>query len=345
MIELNYWLARLFMKSRLKITIFIAILATLGLTVFFLASSKKIEYDEKETTATVLEADPYYKIAQIDNFEIFGKKPLYSKDLDLLKEKHLDWLVKNLAERETIYFDRPDLSKESLAEISMLVNPEKRNDYLLDFRGDFELLVYLNSYLFMSLSKEDLNWYEGEENIRLSLSNQTGDKICEKVIPDDGNRSNDQKSEGEIAIEFFCPNLTKGVYKLSLHTEDNRGTSDYIVRGLEINTPYLLIRDKLYSRDPIEIFIKNSKIERLNFYYWITGLEQTITFSAEETTHELKIKKEDKEKDVIYNLLPGDWKISLPKGGIVLSGANFALSKESWFDLDFENKPFRITRQ
>jgi len=272
--------------------------------------------------------EEYKRLGQFENLIVYGKRPLGSFELEKIKasKKFFD---DNLPAGQRIYFEKSDLEKFSFGQFST-IDPEEKNEFKINLRGGFKMKVLLDKYLNLEITKTELNWYEGPDDIEMILSDSDGKIICGSISNDDGDITKDQK-QSKNSKELFCPNIEKGVYDLNIKPV-GEPSNDFIIEDLKINTKKLVFEGEIHPKNPIDLYLQNFETSQLKFYYWIPGLDQTIFFEGENSTESFKLESSDIEKEKIMALLPGKWKMRLPKGGLTISGANFALNEENWFD-------------
>lgn len=200
--------------------------------------------------------------------------------------------------------------------------------------------VYTNvkdSGLNINISKQDLNWYKGGDELKIELYNDN-ELIDKGTIPDDGDK--DKSSiQGEIQKGIFSfSGLKPGVYRIELITE-----SDLLIREIELDSGKFVVGGKLfltgntYFKDedikPVEVYFKNPGNSTLKFITWHDLSLQNIIVKNEMIEKSLNITETNKW----YNLSLGRNEeintLIYEKGNIITDSTNyFSFTKDSYFE-------------
>jgi len=202
-------------------------------------------------------------------------------------------------------------------------------------RGSHVFYLYLKDSLRLNLKKQDLNWYNGSDELTATLSNSSGDLIQAITFPDDGIVAIDKSRARIIEGIMIQQNLTEGVYKLEFSDFDG------LIRQFDFNTGKVVVVDKVYLADsdifpveqkPSKIYTSFSRNSELSAKTWHTqGLQ------------ELKIENKILRIDEITNastivLAKGTYEISSEKNDIIIEVPSyFSFTQESYFE-PFINK-------
>ncbi|PCI21342.1 hypothetical protein COB64_00465 [Candidatus Wolfebacteria bacterium] len=198
-----------------------------------------------------------------------------------------------------------------------------------DLRGNHSFYLYLSDSFSSDISIKELNWYDGADDITITLSTKNeGRKLCQRTFFDDGNVSTD-KQEHTTTIPFECNNLTPGIYLLSF--EESSSKKDYVINKLTVNTNKIIVKNGILNLQPLPLYTNVTTEKNIKFYYWHENLDQEITFTSKGKQLSLSLTKEDKGRGVFYPLTAGLWEIYASKGNAVISNADFAFSPEHWF--------------
>ncbi|MCK5509945.1 hypothetical protein KAI65_00170 [Candidatus Parcubacteria bacterium] len=278
----------------------------------------------------------FYPLAKFNEYKLWGQKDLesYSANVDNL----IDWL-KNLLPNgsgivadESLAIERADfINNEEPEEFVQYDDPINELNFAL--RGSHEFYVYINNHFKAEIDKEDINAYAGKDEVEISLINSAGDIMCDKIMADDENESDDRNSPDSVQTYFNCPNIKKGVYILSLKGLSagvgNIG-NDFVIKQLKINTNKIIIKNRILNIEPVELYVNNKTDKEIDLYYWHKDKDQIIEILGNDAKN-IELTKDDKGKNVEYLLINGYKKINMPKGDVVISNNNFAFKEENWF--------------
>jgi len=207
----------------------------------------------------------------------------------------------------------------------------KNSTFEYYLRDSHTFYVYLDGSLDLYVEKRDINWYEGEDNLTVLLSNLEGDILGNVTILDDGsvNKSkiNNITTNGSLKIE----NLENGVYIL-----DFKGNADTIITKIKINTDKI-VTNKIFSADSSNY--ASSEDKSVSFYTE-ANKNSTISFQTYHQPYVQNISINDNKFSMIntsqilkVNLTKGDYKIVSQKSNLIISSSNYlAFSKENYFE-------------
>ena len=198
-------------------------------------------------------------------------------------------------------------------------------------RGAHQFYVYLKNKLNLDLIKKDLNMYDGADAVNVSLYDLNDNLVYQATIEDDG-----------IAIKdtgTFAPPIKKtieqdlpqaGIYKLAFEPVGKAG-SDWMINYFKINTNKIVIADDSFFLDPVVLYTRTAEPKTLVINGGHSDSMQTVTAKNNKETKTIAITSKELGNNQNLDLGTGDWQISA-HGDQVIRGANFALSKENYFE-------------
>lgn len=198
-------------------------------------------------------------------------------------------------------------------------------------RGQHTFYLYLNDSLRMEIEKQDLNWYNGSDELGISLYDSKNDIISELVMQDDGitgiNKSISRISKGI----FMADSLEEGVYRLEFSDFDG------LIRSLSFNTGKVVVDKKIYLADSnvffpgleksSTIYTNTSRYGEISFRTWHhNGLQNVVlddqTIRVKEISNATSIR-----------LLSGFHVITSPKNDIIIENSGyFSFTPGSYFE-------------
>ncbi len=300
----------------------------------FVLKNRLVEkkYNSEKSLAT----EGYTKLNSFENYQIWQQENKGSADLKDVKTLN-DYILKSLPPYSTLYVDsrikinstdfQSDIPEGFKSEVTL---------FNLNLRGSHEFFIYSTPSLNIEISKEDLNNYDGSDQVNFQIKDLNGNIICSKEIKDDQNNSANQQ-HGFVIDSIDCPLGKSGVYTLSLQEAIPQGQedkSDFVFNYIKLNTNKLIIKDKIFPTKNQSVYTRNPEKKNINILYWLAESKQTIAIKdAQGTETQIQLGSTDLGKDKLVSLVPGEKIITIPTGNLIISGVNFALSKENWFDV------------
>ncbi len=223
------------------------------------------------------------------------------------------------------------------------INNYQPQEFIINtaLRSPKTFYVYIKGNFNVEVWKRDLNWYENEDELNISLYDLNDKLIASEIIEDDGeddkesDKDNDDEEKGELSVN----NLQEGVYKLAL-----KNNGDMLITKIKLNQNKIV----LYK----EVFLAQSSIYFDNFeedseiYFKVqkplTLTAQTLHDVALQTIYVndefLKIKKRNKDYNLNLDSSNDFYKLKSKINDIIIKGPEFfSFSEDSWFN-PFEGK-------
>ncbi len=200
-------------------------------------------------------------------------------------------------------------------------------------RGSHTFYTFIQNEPFsLKISKQDLNWYEGADTLKIIVS-KDGEVVNEKVIPDDGivDTSKKIKSPQSETIEYKGGFPENGLYKIQLITN-----GDTIIKSIESSFHLLVFQSPIYPISASEVYSSKINSGSLNTLFTDANKLNYQTFHG---TSLQKIKVNNTEVDINevnklieYISAKNRNQIDIPKGDIVVSGAGyFSFATDQFF--------------
>ena len=209
------------------------------------------------------------------------------------------------------------------------VNSE-RNSVLVNctLRGDHTFYTFADDGPFeLSLKKQDLNLYNGEDELKIMLYDQNGIIIANSSIPDDGDATNSSAKGPAQKSDLSVPEIKKGVYKIVLLSAD-----DLKVRDINVTSGNLVVQDTVFSVSPCRLYTRHLDGGYLDLItYYRSGLQDVKIGTGTVTIKEKNIRNR-----ALVRPSPEIYEVYFPAGNMkIVSSAFFSFTRESYFE------PFR----
>ncbi|OPY21754.1 MAG: hypothetical protein A4E24_00391 [Methanomethylovorans sp. PtaU1.Bin093] len=198
----------------------------------------------------------------------------------------------------------------------------------MQLRGEHELYAYIhNETLSLSVSKHDLNWYVGEDELNISVYLPSGKIVGSVVIPDDGQNAATRRA-GEVQTGMLeVPGLQDGIYHIKLISND-----DVIIDELRSAQDKLVFDGKMFVLSPGDLYVGSNKRISLKFMTLHEEGLQEITIEGKDRNYKTRLDTKNKWMNIRLPASSYPYNIKLPKGDIkVESDAYFAYNDEAFF--------------
>jgi len=213
------------------------------------------------------------------------------------------------------------------------INHNGYSSSMNELRGAHTFYVYTKGNVGLSVTKQDLNWYNGSDSLDIRVYLRADTLLKNITIPDDGNPGNNN-SKGYLQNGTIEAALEQGVYKITL-----TGGDDTLIRSIKLSNGSIIVQNPflagiLYTNTTkFNLYTRAVGGDRLGFVtYHAEGL-QTINITNGNYTRSLGITAVN---EWLYIDLPADkglYKIEIPKGDILIkSRGYFSFSNDSYFD-------------
>jgi hypothetical protein len=201
------------------------------------------------------------------------------------------------------------------------------NHYL---RGSHTFYIYLKDSLDLYVEKQDINWYEGEDFLVVSLFDLNGTLLGNVTLEDEGVIDTSKAIMPATSRELKIQDLSEGVYRLEF-----QGNADTIIAKLRLNTNKI-ITNRIFSAESanylldedrqVEFFAQTEKESSLTFQTWHETYLQNISIGNQ------VFEIQEREQAHTFNIQSGDYKITLPKSNVIVSSqGGLTFSQENYF--------------
>lgn|GEM_PF-3524562 len=198
------------------------------------------------------------------------------------------------------------------------------------FRGTHSFLIYINNSLNLTIFKQDLNSYEGEDVYSVELYDMEGNLIFEDIVEDDGIIDNSSRIMPPQFKAFFRDGIIEGVYELRLvNIKGENKDADSTIKRIQINTDKIVTKGDILPLNPGTLFFEIKRNTTLKFNAWHTNAVQNISIHGG-LDKEIVINKSLLGKIVSDELPKGRYNMDI-KGDLYISGTNFAFTERSLF--------------
>lgn len=222
------------------------------------------------------------------------------------------------------------------APLPNIVSDYKKEKTLIttSLRGAHIAYIYISGDLDLEVEKQDINWYEGSDELEISIYDLENNLIARTKIPDDG-ITEVRNKEKAIAQKGFlnASALKEGVYKIEF------GNFDGVIREIRINTNKIVFErvfladSALYNLEtkPSLLYFKTNRNEQIELVTYHREGIQNISYLKDGKNNLFNFYQED--KPLYLELSRGEYEFKIPKNDIIISGMPyFSFSRESYFE-------------
>lgn len=275
----------------------------------------------------------YAKSAEFDNVKVYTKQNLSQskEEKDLIK-----WLDKNISPKSSIAISDDLQNKFNVAnkDIQNFDINEKRAKINYAFRGTQRFYVVLDKKIELSVTKKDLNYAEGADDVYAILSDFNNKEIFRVLIEDDGNSSNKSSTNDSLIEKKIVKDIPqKGIYLLSFEEGTKNKWPDFIINHIEINTDKIVTDGStVLLESPAQLYTETAHSRNLYFNIWMPIGLQKIEVNSENDKKQLELTDQDYNINRSISLTPGKYSINIPGSEQYVSGSYFSFSPENYFD-------------
>lgn len=209
------------------------------------------------------------------------------------------------------------------------VNSEKDSVFVnYTLRGDHTFYTFADDGPFeLTLKKQDLNLYNGEDELKIMLYDEDGTVVTSSTIPDDGDKTNSSAKGATQTINISLPEIEKGVYKIVLESTD-----DLTIRDINVTSGKLVVQDTIFSVSPCTLYTHHLEGGYLDLItYYQSGLQDV---KIGNTT--VPVKEKNIKNRILIRPSGEIYDVTCPDGNLKLtSSAFFSFTHDSFFE------PFR----
>lgn len=261
----------------------------------------------------------FFEIGNNSEYTIYSTEPINSTKIDVDKFFHSPPENSVIATEGEIGINVFPASVNS-GKDSLFVNCTLRGDhtfYTFADDGAFEL----------TLKKQDLNLYNGEDELKVMLYGQDDTIVANSSIPDDGDTTNSSAKGATQTINISLPEIEKGVYKIVLESAD-----DLTIRDMNVTSGNFVVEDTVFSVSPCILYTRHLEGGYLDLItYYQSGLQDV---KIGNTT--IPIKEKNIKNRVLIQPSHKMYDVTCPAGNLkVVSAAFFSFTDNSYFE------PFR----
>ena len=206
-------------------------------------------------------------------------------------------------------------------------------------RGQHTLWTNItDGFLSLEVIKQDLNWYEGPDELSIEVYPFNGELRGKTIIPDGGDEDATQimgpLQSGSLKIEGMEP----GTYRIEL-----KSGSDLLIRRIEINQAKLVVDRRVFpvgmnrayfkeglTSDPVNLYGNNFTTGQLRFRVVHAPALQRMSLHGND--FEVEVDINETHTDFSTSLKPGDYRLDVPKQNVIIETKGYlSFTPESFF--------------
>jgi hypothetical protein len=206
-------------------------------------------------------------------------------------------------------------------------------------RGAHTLWAYVTTELLeVYVTKQDLNWYEGSDELSIEVYSFDGELRGKTAIPDDGDESNEaelgQLQSDSLKIEDLAPDI----YRIDL-----KGSNDLLIRKIEVNQAKLVVDKRVfpagvnpaYFKDgpafyPLDLYGNNFAAGKLKMRVVHNSALQQVSIQQNDSDTMVDINMT--HTDFSTNLKPGPYRLTVPRQDVIINSSGYlSFTPESFF--------------
>ena len=166
------------------------------------------------------------------------------------------------------------------------------------FRGGIKFYGVFNDSINLSFDKQDLNWYEGSDDLTVVIKSFNNTHLYNVTFPDnDGVVSKGNGTSDWINYELNYPLEKSGIYRIQFIENPSFKKQDFIIDKIKINTNKFVSEENFLLWSPGKLYFNSNR--NINVNYWWNDKFQNVTF---DNKINIPLKIEDKNTWKTYNL-------------------------------------------
>jgi hypothetical protein len=191
-------------------------------------------------------------------------------------------------------------------------------------RGRHTFYFYTEKKIEIEVKKQDINWYEGEDSLTITIYDINNNEIINTTIEDDG-ITNISKEPAIVQEIQLTANLSEGIYKLEFSEFDG------LIKEIKINTNKIITKrlfladNELYNQETKETSIYTESKNLKFLTYHDEGI-QNITYD----NNTFEVQRDDETFELTLNQ---PTTLIFPSNDIIVEATSYlALNKENYFN-------------
>ncbi len=196
-------------------------------------------------------------------------------------------------------------------------------------RGHHTFYTYVDREdLNLTITKQDLNWYEGPDILDIKIYTDDGEEINSYTVNDDGNSQRNYKIGPLQAYNILLSDVEPGLYKIVLN-----GGIDFYINYLATEQDKLIVDKYIFVMSPQAIYTEARRNQILKFLTYHDSASQNITITNDVTTLHVNVNQPSKWFEINLPSSDTPYKISIPKGDMIVESSSYlAFTEDSFFN-------------
>ena len=184
-----------------------------------------------------------------------------------------------------------------------------------------------NETLEFTVTKQDMNWYNGSDDLKITVYSDSGEEKGSITIPDDGNAN--KGGTGPMQNQTITiPGLETGMYRVEMSAG-----ADLYINNITTEQDKLIADGRLFIISPQSIYTEMKKGGTIKFQTYHDSALQNITITNGATTAYVDVNQAHNWFEI--SLPPGDtpYEINLPKGDMIIESDGYlSFTRDSYFN-------------
>jgi len=284
---------------------------------------------------TLLENDGIYLGAKNNKEWSYDWNIIYGKFLEnvtihnmILRENTTTFYLQNIPQGSLVATDINFIkSKENI--LDDIYNRTLIINHFL--RGSHTAYIYVKDKINLNVTKRDLNWYEGEDVLKVSIFK--GENLVKNMtILDDGIKNNNKELGLAQTASLFISDLKEGVYKIFFESND-----DLFIERIVVYPANFVVYGRVYSiGNNSSIYFGTESESRLYFSvlkkrnFRFKTLHDNTFQNLTANNISIEINNRDMWFETEFN--NGFYELVIPKSNVIVEGnVFFSFTKNSYF--------------
>ncbi len=196
-------------------------------------------------------------------------------------------------------------------------------------RGEHTFLTYVaGNELSIDIEKQDLNWYNGTDELIIKVLSSEGKTVASTTIPDDGDVT-DHRGMGDIQKSHAeVTSLNTGTYKIVIDAND-----DTLIKKLQVSSDKLIVENNVFAYTPTKLFTSTDKDQSVDLMTLHKEGLQKMEVSNGNQTYNITIDQIAVTQRAKVKASAGMQNIDITSGDLQIgSDMYFSFTEDSYFN-------------
>lgn len=195
-------------------------------------------------------------------------------------------------------------------------------------RGGHTFYTYIDDeYLDFTVTKQDMNWYDGLDDLKITVYSDNDVNKGTITIPDDGDATKSNVAGPLQTQTLSIPDLESGVYKVVMS-----GGADLYIQNISTEQDKLIADKRLFVISSQTVYAEMKKGGTVQFQTYHNPALQTITITNGVFTEDIDVDQTARWFEITLPSSDTPYEINIPKGDMIIESSGYlSFTEASYF--------------